>query len=63
MWDHSTFSKNRDRQLEGNIAAKVMAAVLAQPCVKRLLSSEHFSVDGTVIEALALLKSFNPSSQ
>ncbi len=49
-WDHSTFSKNRDRLLEGEIAAKFLTAVLAQPRVKRLLSSEHFSVDGTLIE-------------
>src|SRR5258708_8110257 len=57
-WDHSTFSKNRDRLLEGEIAAKFLTAVLAQPRVKRLLSSEHFSVDGTLIEAWASLKSF-----
>jgi transposase len=53
VWDHSTFSKNRDRLLEGKIAAKFLAAVLAQPRVKRLLSSEHFSVDGTLIKAWA----------
>jgi transposase len=58
VWDHSTFSKNRDRLLEGEIAAKFLAAVLAQPQVKRLLSSEHFSVDGTLIEAWASIKSF-----
>jgi transposase len=45
-WDHSVFSKNRDRLLEGDIAAKFLAAVLAQPKVKKLLSSDHFSVDG-----------------
>lgn len=60
VWDHSTFSKNRDRLLEGKIAAKFLAAVLAQPRVKRLLSSEHFSVDGTLIEAWASIKSFKP---
>jgi transposase len=59
-WDHSSFSKNRDRLLDGDIAAKFLAAVLAQPRVKRLLSSEHFSVDGTLIEAWASLKSFKP---
>src|SRR3954452_24943244 len=58
VWDHSTFSKNRDRLLEGEIAAKFLAAVLAQPRVKRLLSSEHFSIDGTLIEAWASMKSF-----
>ena len=60
VWDHSTFSKNRDRLLEGDLAAKLLSAVLAQPRVKRLLSSEHFSVDGTLIEAWASMKSFKP---
>ena len=60
VWDHSVFSKNRDRLLEGEIAAKFLAAVLAQPRVKKLLSSEHFSVDGTLIEAWASMKSFKP---
>lgn len=58
VWDHSTFSKNRDRLLEGEIAAKFLNAILAQAQVKRLLSSDHFSVDGTLIEAWASLKSF-----
>lgn len=57
-WDHSTFTKNRDRLLEGEIAAKFLRAVLAQPRVKQLISSDHFSVDGTLIEAWASLKSF-----
>jgi transposase len=59
-WDHSSFSTNRDRLLEGDIAAKFLAAVLAQPRVKKLLSSDHFSVDGTLIEAWASMKSFKP---
>jgi transposase len=59
-WDHSVFSKNRDRLLEGDIAAKFMRAVLEQPRVKRLLSTDHFSVDGTLIEAWASMKSFKP---
>src|SRR5215207_9995367 len=59
-WDHSTFSKNRERLLEGDIAAKFLAAVLAQPRVKKLLSTDHFSVDGTLIEAFASMKSFKP---
>ncbi len=50
-WDHSSFTK--DRLLSREIAAKFLRAVLAQPRVKRLLSSEHFSVDGTLIEAWA----------
>lgn len=60
VWDHSTFSKNRDRLLNGDIAAKFLGAVLARPKVKRLLSSEHFSVDGTLIEAWASMKSVKP---
>jgi transposase len=59
-WDHSVFSKNRDRLLEGDIAAQFLAAVLAQPKVKKLLSSDHFSVDGTLIEAWASMKSIKP---
>jgi transposase len=59
-WDHSVFSKNRDRLLEGDIAAKLLAAVLAQPKVKKLLSTDHFSVDGTLIEAWASMKSVKP---
>jgi len=57
-WDHSSFTKNRDRLVTGEIAAKFLHAVLAQPRVKRLLSSDHFSVDGTLLEAWASLKSF-----
>jgi transposase len=59
-WDHSTFSKNRERLLEGDIAAKFLSAVMAQPRVKRLLSTDHFSVDGTLVEAWASMKSFRP---
>jgi transposase len=58
VWDHSVFSKNRDRLLEADVAAKFLAAVLAHPKVKPLLSDEHFSVDGTLIEAWASMKSF-----
>ena len=54
------FSKNRDRLLEGDIAAKFLAAVLAQPKVNELLSSDHFSVDGMLIEAWASMKSVKP---
>jgi transposase len=59
-WDHSVFSKNRDRLLGGDIAAKFLSAVLAQSKVKKLLSSDHFSVDGTLIEAWASMKSVKP---
>jgi transposase len=60
VWDHSSFTKNRDRLLDGDIAVKFLATVLSQPQVKRLLSSEHFSVDGTLIQAWASMKSFRP---
>ena len=62
VWNHSVFSKNRDRLLEGEIAARFLAAVLAQPKVKQLLSNDHFSVDGTLIEAWASMKSFKPKT-
>lgn len=61
-FDHSSFSKNRDRLLTGEVAAKFLAAVLARPRVNRLLSSDHFSVDGTLIEAWASMKSFRPKN-
>jgi len=51
VWDATVFSKNRDRLLEGAIAAKFLAGVLAQPRIKTLMSSEHFSIDGTLIES------------
>jgi Transposase domain (DUF772)/Transposase DDE domain len=60
VWDHSSFSTNRDRLLDGEIATKFLAAVLSQAPVKRLLSSQHFSVDGTLTEAWASIKSFKP---
>lgn len=58
VWDHSTFSKNRDRLLDADVAASFLEAVLRHPRVKRFLSDEHFSVDGTLIEAWASMKSF-----
>jgi transposase len=60
VWDHSTFSKNRDRLLQGDVAAGFLATLLDRPKVRRLLSSEHFSVDGTLIQAWASMKSFRP---
>jgi transposase len=58
VWDHSTFSKNRDRLLDADVAAKFLMAVLRHPKVKRFLSDDHFSVDGTLVEAWASMKSF-----
>jgi transposase len=63
VWDASTFSKNRDRLLDGDIAAQFLAAILARPQVKRLVSSDHFSVDGTLIEAWCSMKSFRPKEE
>jgi IS5 family transposase len=60
VWDHSTFSKNRDRLLDGDVAARFMAEVLNQPAVRGLLSDDHFSVNGTLIEAFASMMSFRP---
>ena len=60
VWDHSTFSKNRDRLLAGDVAAEFLAMLLDRPKVRRVLSSEHFSVDGSLIQAWASLKSFRP---
>ncbi|MGH9610947.1 MAG: IS5 family transposase [Bryobacteraceae bacterium] len=62
VWDATVFCKNRDRLLDGDIAAKFMASVLDLPEVRGLLSAEHFSVDGTLIEAWASMKSFVPKN-
>jgi transposase len=58
VWDATVFTKNRDRLLDAEVAARFMAAVLAHREVKPLLSNDHFSVDGTLVEAWASLKSF-----
>jgi transposase len=60
VWNATVFCKNRDRLLDGDIAAKFFTRVLNLPQVRHLLSSEHFSVDGTLIEAWASMKSFVP---
>ena len=60
VWDATVFCKNRDRLLDGDIARKFMTSVLNLSQVRQLLSSEHFSVDGTLIEAWASMKSFAP---
>jgi transposase len=61
VWDATSFTKNRDRLLDGEIASRFLAAVLAHDRVKGLLSNEHFSVDGTLLEAWASPKSFRPT--
>ena len=60
VWVPTVFSKNRDRLLTTDMSRKVMAAILAHPQVKPLLSDEHFSVDGTLVKAWASMKSFQP---
>src|ERR1700676_3135984 len=60
VWDPTTFTKNRDRLQNGEVFKKFMTKLLNHPQVKPLLSDEHFSVDGTLIEAWASQKSFRP---
>ena len=60
VWHPTAFTTNRDRLLEGDVAAKRLAAVLSHPRVRQLLSREPFTVDGTLVEAWASLKSFRP---
>jgi len=60
VWHPTAFTTNRDRLLDGDIARRFLAAILSRPEVRGLLSSEHFTVDGTLIEAWASLKSFVP---
>jgi transposase len=60
IWDATVFTKNRDRLQSGEVFATFMAKLLDHPQVKPLLSDEHFSVDGTLIEAWASQKSFRP---
>lgn len=60
VWDATTFTKNRDRLQAGDVFEKFMTKLLNHPEVKPLLSDEHFSVDGTLIEAWASHKSFRP---
>ena len=60
VWDASTFCHNRDRLLEADISALVLNGVIEHRKVRGLLSRDHFSVDGTLIEAWASMKSFRP---
>ena len=60
VWAPTTFTKNRDRLLDGDIAAAFFEAILIHADSRRLLSHEHFTVDGTVLEAWASHKSFKP---
>ena len=58
VWDVTVFTKNRERLLAGDVAVSFLLAVMGDPAVKRQLSTEHCSVDGTLIDAWASMKSF-----
>src|SRR6516162_6781869 len=58
VWDVTVFTKNRNRLLEGDVAREFLGEVVAQAGAKGLTSDEHFTVDGTLVEAWASLKSF-----
>jgi transposase len=63
VWDHSTYSKNRDRLLEADMARLFLKGILEHRQVAPLLSTEHFTVDGTLVNAWASLKSFVPNAE
>jgi len=63
VWDVTVFSKNRDRLLEGDIAGAFFRLVVEQARRRDLLSSEHFTVDGTLLEAWASVKSYQPKAE
>ena len=60
VWDATTFTKNRERLLDGAVAKEFLAQVVEQARVRGWVSEEHFTVDGTLLEAWASLKSFQP---
>jgi len=60
IWDHSTFSQNQERLIGTDIAGQFLQRIIAQAKEAQLLSKDHFSVDGTLIEAWASTKSFQP---
>jgi transposase len=62
VWNPTTFTKNRERLQNGDVFTKFMTRLLKHPQVAPLLSDEHFSVDGTLIEAWASHKSFRPKN-
>jgi transposase len=63
IWDPTVFSKNRDRLFQGDIAQAFFTAVLTQARLAHLVSAEHFTVDGTLLEAWASHKSFRPKAE
>ena len=63
VWDVTVFTKNRERLMEGELSQRLLEAVLRQAQEKNLLSEEHFTVDGTMIQAWASRKSFVPKEK
>src|SRR5215468_2942092 len=63
VWDVTVFTKNRDRLLDGDVAREFLCEVVKQAQEKKLTSDEHFTVDGTLVEAWASLKSFQQKDQ
>jgi len=63
VWDATVFTKNRDRLLEGDVAKEFLAYVVEQAGAKGLASDEHFTIDGTLLEAWAGAKSFQPKDK
>lgn len=63
VWNPTTFTKNRDRLLAGDVAKRFFHAILAQAERRKLLSKDHFTVDGTLIDAWASQKSFRPKDE
>lgn len=63
VWDASTYAKNRERFLAMDAAAVFLAGVVDHPDVRRQMSRDHFSVDGTLIDAWASMKSFRPKNE
>lgn len=63
VWEHSTFSKNRDRLLEGEVTHRFFAIVVEKAKELNLLSDDHFTIDGTLIEAWASMKSYQPKDE
>jgi len=63
VWDVTVFTKNRERLQADDVAVSFLTAIMGDPAVKRLLSTEHFSVDGTLIDAWASMKSLRPKDR
>lgn len=63
VWNHSVFSKNRDRLMACDVDELLFEAIKKQAYAKKLLSRDHFTVDGTLIEACASMKSFKPKDR